>query len=110
VYGLFLDEEHKAWGFATRQGATKGATDWKQLAIDGMAERNPGVEVIDRHVLGQNVFEFSMAVVDDKGNRLGRLTYGMFGRSPAEGLERGARRFPPHALASPWASCCCSEP
>ena len=77
VYGLFLDEEHKAWGFATRQGATKGATDWKQLAIDGMAERNPGVQVIDRHVLGQNVFEFSMAVVDDKGNRLGRLTYGM---------------------------------
>jgi len=55
VYGLFLDEEHKAWGFATRQGATKGVADWKQLAIDGRAEKNPGVQVIDRHVLGQNV-------------------------------------------------------
>jgi len=62
---------------ATRQGATKGVADWKQLAIDGRAEKNPGVQVIDRHVLGQNVFEFSIAVVDDKGSRLGRLTYGL---------------------------------
>jgi two-component system chemotaxis sensor kinase CheA len=77
VYGLFLDDEHKAWGFATRQGAAKGTDDWKQLAIDVKAEKKPGVRVIDRHVLGQNVFEFSMAVVDDKGNGLGRLTYGM---------------------------------
>jgi two-component system chemotaxis sensor kinase CheA len=77
VYGLFLDEEHKAWGFATRQGAAGGADDWKQLAIVVKADQKPGVQVIDRHVLGQNVFEFSMAVVDDKGNGLGQLTYGV---------------------------------
>jgi two-component system chemotaxis sensor kinase CheA len=77
VYGLFLDEEQKAWGFATRQGAAKGPDDWKQLAINRRAEKKPGVQVLDRHVLGQNVFEFSMAVVDDRGNVLGRLYYGM---------------------------------
>jgi two-component system chemotaxis sensor kinase CheA len=77
VYGLFLDEDHKAWGFATRQGAAKSADDWKRLAIDLKAEKKLGVQVIDRHMLGQNVFEFSMAVVDDKGSRLGRLTYGL---------------------------------
>jgi two-component system chemotaxis sensor kinase CheA len=77
AYGLFLDEEHKAWGFATRQGAAGGADDWKQLAIAVKADHKPGVQVIDRYVLGQNVLEFSMAVVDDKGNRLGQLTYGV---------------------------------
>jgi methyl-accepting chemotaxis protein len=33
--------------------------------------------MIDRQALGQHVFEFSMAVVDDRGNALGRLTYGL---------------------------------
>ena len=77
VYGLFLDEEQKAWGFATRQGAAKGSEDWKRLALDVKAEKKPGVHVVYRHALGQNVFEFSMAVVDDKGTALGRLYYGM---------------------------------
>jgi hypothetical protein len=70
--GSFLDEEHKAWGFATRQGAAKGSDDWKQLGIDLKAERKTGLQVIYRHTLGQNVFEFSMGVVDDKGNVLGK--------------------------------------
>ena len=77
VYGLFLDEEQKAWGFATREGAAKGSEDWKRLAIDVKATKKPGVQVSYRHALGQNVFEFSMAVVDDKGAALGRLYYGM---------------------------------
>jgi two-component system, chemotaxis family, sensor kinase CheA len=77
VYGLFLDEEHKAWGFATRQGAAKGADDWKQLGLDGNAPKKRGVQMTERQVLKQHVFEFSMAVVDDKGNVLGRLTYGL---------------------------------
>jgi two-component system chemotaxis sensor kinase CheA len=77
VYGLFLDEEQKAWGFATRQGAAKGSDDWKQLGIDLKAARKTGVQVIYRHTLGQNVFEFSMAVVDDKGNVLGNIYYGL---------------------------------
>ena len=77
VYGLFLDEEQKAWGFATRQGAAKGPDDWKRIGIDPKIAKQHGVQMIYRHALGQNVFEFSMAVVDDKGNPLGRLTYGM---------------------------------
>jgi len=77
VYGLFLDEEHKAWGFATRHGAAKGADDWKQIGVDVNAPKKSGVHMIDRRALGQHVFEFSMAVVDDKGNALGRLTYGL---------------------------------
>jgi two-component system chemotaxis sensor kinase CheA len=77
VYGLFLDEEQKAWGFATRQGAAKGPDDWKRLDIDVKAERRPGVQVIYRQALEQNVFEFSMAVVDDKGGALGTVYYGM---------------------------------
>jgi two-component system chemotaxis sensor kinase CheA len=77
VYGLFLDEEQKAWGFATRQGAAKGSADWRRLAIDVKAEKKPGVQVSYRRALGQNVFEFSMAVVDDKGSALGRVYYGM---------------------------------
>ena len=80
VYGLFLDEEHKAWGFATRQGAAKGADDWKQIGVAVNAAKKPGVQMIDRHALGQKVFEFSMAVVDDKGTALGRLTYGLSDR------------------------------
>ena len=77
VYGLFLDEQQKAWGFATRQGAAKGADDWKRLNIDVKATERPGVQVIYRRALGQNVFEFSMAVVDDKGSALGMVYYGM---------------------------------
>ena len=80
VYGLFLDDQQKAWGFATRQGAAKGSDDWKRLAIDLRTEKEPGVRVIYRNALGQNVFEFSMAVVDDRGTELGRLYYGMSDR------------------------------
>lgn len=79
VYGLFLDEDRKAWGFATRQGAARKPDDWKQLglAIDAKAEKQSGVQVNYRNALGQNVFEFSIAVVDDSGATLGRLFYGM---------------------------------
>jgi two-component system chemotaxis sensor kinase CheA len=77
VYGLFLDDEQKAWGFATRRGAAKAPEDWKRLDIDASVASKPGVQVIYRRALGQNVFEFSMAVVDDKGAPLGRIFYGM---------------------------------
>ena len=77
VYGLFLDQGQKAWGFATRQGAAKKPDDWKLLAIDMQAENRPGVQVKYRRALGQDVFEFSIAVVDDSGAALGRLFYGL---------------------------------
>lgn len=85
VYGLFLDEDEKAWGFASRQGATKNANDWKRLGIDPKAQRSRGVQAVYRHALGQDVFEFSMAVVDDKGVPLGKLFYGL-----SDGLLRQA--------------------
>jgi two-component system, chemotaxis family, sensor kinase CheA len=80
VYGLFLDEEQKAWGFSTRGGASKDQDAWKALAIDTGALKNGtkgAVQVNYRHVLGQNVFQFSMLVVDDKGTALGKLFYGL---------------------------------
>jgi two-component system chemotaxis sensor kinase CheA len=81
VYGLFVDEDGKAWGFFTRQGlASKDPDAWKRLAIDQdvLKQGTKGsVHVGYRHVLGQDVFEFSMLVVDDKGTPLGRLFYAL---------------------------------
>ena len=80
VYGLFLDEEQKAWGFSTRQGSAKAPDDWKRLAIDpndATGATKGSVRMRYRRVLAQNVFEFSMLVVDDKGAPLGKLYYGM---------------------------------
>jgi signal transduction histidine kinase/HAMP domain-containing protein len=77
VYGLFLDQEQKAWGFATRQGGGKTPDDWKQLGIDKRVESRKGEKVKYRHALGQDVFEFSITVVDDSGTALGRLFYGL---------------------------------
>ena len=81
VYGLFIDEAQRAWGFSTRQGQTaKDQLAWKHLAIDLGALNGASkgsVQVGYRYVLGQNVFEFSMPVVDDKGAPLGRLFYAL---------------------------------
>ena len=77
VYGLFLDQEQKVWGFATRQGVAKKPDDWKQLDVSTRAAYGPGAEVRYRHALGQDVFEFSIMVVDDSGAALGRLFYGL---------------------------------
>jgi two-component system chemotaxis sensor kinase CheA len=77
VYGLFLDEGQKAWGFATRLGAAKKPDDWKQLNIDVKGGGKSGVQVTYRRALGQDVFEFSIMVIDDSGMALGRLVYGL---------------------------------
>jgi signal transduction histidine kinase len=83
VYGLFLDEEGKAWGFSTHDKSAKGAEDWRQLHVDpGRLKRLPKGTVLieERQVLGQRVFESSMLVVDDKGAPLGTLYYGVSSR------------------------------
>jgi two-component system chemotaxis sensor kinase CheA len=77
VYGLFLDQDQKPWGFATRQGVAKKPDDWKQLNIDMKTEPRHGAQVKYRRALGQDVFDFSIAVVDDSGAALGRLFYGL---------------------------------
>lgn len=78
VYGLFVDEDGKSWGFATRQGLSKDPDEWKRLALedkDLKGGTKGGVQMRYRSVLGQSVFEFSMLVVDDKGAPLGKLFY-----------------------------------
>ncbi len=78
VYGLFVDEDGKSWGFATRQGLSKDPDEWKRLAHedkDLKGGTKGGVQMRYRSVLGQSVFEFSMRVVDDKGAPLGKLFY-----------------------------------
>lgn len=80
VYGLFVDEDGKSWGFATRQGLSKDADEWKRLAIDAKDLKGGtkgNVQVRTRRVLGQSVFEFFMLVVDDKGAPLGKLFYAL---------------------------------
>jgi len=80
VYGLFVDEQEKLWGFSTRQGALKGQDAWKRLAINLDAVRRTvsgTVRVNYRRVLGQNVFEFGILVVDDRGAALGELFYAL---------------------------------
>jgi signal transduction histidine kinase len=80
IYGLFLDEDQKAWGFATHRGLTKAPDAWKQLHLDiEKAKRlkdGPG-GLGARQVWGHAVYEFSGPVVDDKGAVLGRLYYGL---------------------------------
>lgn len=79
VYALFLDEDGKSWGVATRHGFSKDPDEWKRLAIDGKDLRSTakGLQMRHRQVFGQRVFEFSMLVVDDKGAPLGKLFYGI---------------------------------
>jgi two-component system, chemotaxis family, sensor kinase CheA len=100
VYGLFLDEDGKAWGFSTRQKEAKGAEDWKQLSIDpGRLKGRPkgSIAVDYLTVLGQNVFGFSMLVVDDKGTPLGTLSYGL-SDGPLRRTLAEARAESRHAL------------
>jgi two-component system chemotaxis sensor kinase CheA len=78
VYGLFADDDGKVWGLATREGLSKDPDEWKRLGIDAkdlQGGTKGAVQMRNRQVLGQNVFEFSMRVVDDKGTSLGKLFY-----------------------------------
>jgi signal transduction histidine kinase/HAMP domain-containing protein len=80
VYGLFLDEAHRAWGFSTRKGPLRDQDAWRGLAIPPEEFENTSaheVRVSRRRVLGQNAFEFAMTVVDDKGAPLGKLFYAL---------------------------------
>jgi len=71
----FSSTRSTSLGFARARG-DQGRRRLETARHRWQGREEPGVQVIDRHVLGQNVFEFSIAVVDDKGSRLGRLTYG----------------------------------
>jgi two-component system chemotaxis sensor kinase CheA len=79
VYGLFLDQDEKAWGFSTRHKASKEQDAWKALNLspEAIKKVTKGVEVSYRNVLGQSTFEFAISVVDDKGAPLGNLFYGL---------------------------------
>ncbi len=100
IYGLFLDETEKAWGYATQQRGSKTAEAWKQLDLDpkklhGLPSNE--VRMDRRRALGQNLFEFSMSVVDDKGTILGGLYYGL-SDGPLQEALADARSDSRHAL------------
>ncbi|MBN2574195.1 MAG: HAMP domain-containing protein [Deltaproteobacteria bacterium] len=77
VYGLFVDEEQKAWAFAQPKGADKLVEDWHRLGIPTDKSQTRGVTSTNRVVAGRGVFEFSAPVADDKGNVLGTLHYAL---------------------------------
>jgi methyl-accepting chemotaxis protein len=78
VYGLFLDEEQKAWAFVQARAVGKLVEDWRQLGIGQAAGKDHNnASVSKKEVGGRSVFEFAMAVSDDKGNRLGALYYAL---------------------------------
>jgi two-component system chemotaxis sensor kinase CheA len=97
VYGLFLDQNEKAWGFSTRQKASKDQDAWKslKLSVEAIKQTSEGVETSFRAVLGQSTFEFAASVVDDKGAPLGKLFYGLSDRPLRQALAEarsGSRR------------------
>ena len=75
VYGLFVDSSGKAWGFATSKSATDIPLYWKGLGIDLRSAQAAGVKTVHRRVAKVSGFEFSMPVLDDKGDPLGALIY-----------------------------------
>jgi two-component system chemotaxis sensor kinase CheA len=87
VYGLFVDEVGKSWGFAANKSLKNFPTDWKALGLDLKHYQTPGVKRQKKLVAEQSVFEFAMPVVDDKGQRLGILFYTLSDEPLRQALE-----------------------
>jgi HPt (histidine-containing phosphotransfer) domain-containing protein/HAMP domain-containing protein len=101
-YGLFLDEEMKAWGYAARYGGAvhHEAEHWRALGIDAASLSAPGIKSQTRVVDGgQMVFEFAVPVVDDHGIFLGSLRYALSDEALQKALGE-ARVRSRHALAT----------
>lgn len=83
VYGLFLAEDGRPWGYAWHGSNERGAArpGWKDLGIAAASLKSPGIGVTTRSLLGQAVFEFASPVSDDKGGFLGSLRYAISDRS-----------------------------
>jgi methyl-accepting chemotaxis protein len=77
MYGLFMDEEQKAWAFAQAKGAGRLVDDWHQLGVRADRSQARGVTTLNKQIAGRGVFEFSAPVLDDKGNFLGALYYAL---------------------------------
>jgi len=96
AFGLFMDEDGKPWGFASRLVTPSGrnAQDWAELGIKPDAIRSGAAPFTTKVVLGQAVFEFEAPVVDDKHTTLGTLRYALSHRSLQKALAaaRGASR------------------
>jgi len=94
MYGLFLDESSKPWGFVVRGrgGAVDTASSdpdgWRRLGIDVKAMRLTGVQTRTRPLDdGAQLFEFATPVVDDHGGFLGSLRYALSDQPLREALE-----------------------
>ncbi len=78
VYGLFVDEQQKAWAFALAESAGKLVTEWQQLGVAKLdTARGQAPRAASKQVGGRGVFEFSALVADDRGTPLGSLTYAL---------------------------------
>lgn len=78
VYGLFVDEQQKAWAFTLGRNARRLVDDWQQLAVK-KADPTQGrtARTVSKEVGGRSVFEFCALVADDKGTPLGSLYYAL---------------------------------
>lgn len=96
AYGVFLDVDGKAWGFASRLVTPSGpkAKEWSELGVTVDSTREAMEGSSANAVLGQAVFEFQTRVVDDKDTALGTLRYALSHHSLQKALTsaRGSSR------------------
>ena len=94
IYGLFLDDSMKPWGFAARRpGAPPPRRPPTRRAGAGWASTSAPCEPAGCRparatwAAGEEVFEFATPVVDDHGAFLGSLRYALSDRPLRDALE-----------------------
>jgi signal transduction histidine kinase/HPt (histidine-containing phosphotransfer) domain-containing protein len=101
AYGLFLGDDGKAWGFASRLTTPSGgrAQAWGDLGVASDSLPDAGGQTGTHQVLGETVFAFGRRVVDDKDAYLGTLRYALSHR-PLERALGDARTASRRALTT----------
>jgi two-component system chemotaxis sensor kinase CheA len=81
VYGLFLGADGQPWAYVspTNGNGAPSPTAVKELGIDLPSVMRAGVRKQNRHLFGQDVFEFSAPVIGDEGTVSGAIIYGASG-------------------------------
>ncbi len=109
VYGLFLNDENKAWAYVSPTTRPLGEAEavpqnaWKELGI--AADVLTSKEVAQRKVslFGKDIQEFAAAVVSDDHERLGTIIYGISNESLRQAVDAArqqSRRALLNALAA----------
>jgi two-component system chemotaxis sensor kinase CheA len=81
VYGLFLGADGQPWAYVspTNGDGAPSPSAVKELGIDLPSVMKAGVRKQNRHLFGQDVFEFSAPVVGDEKVVAGAIIYGVSG-------------------------------